>query len=122
MLGQTFVNIQASWVKEGLRGAQWLLSCGANDLGGTLMNESISTTAGAAHGQLQTPASLRRAIRAAGRLPVQRTTRYQIVRSFVHEPEEAEALDRVDDAERSFGSYAQLAGDDRFRFHLRVAK
>src|SRR5260221_4464341 len=50
-LGESFVNIQASWVKEGIRQAQWLLSAGANDLGGTLINESISTAAGSGHGQ-----------------------------------------------------------------------
>ena len=74
MLGATFRNVQASWVKEGIRQAQWLLSCGANDLGGTLMNESISTAAGSAHGQVMTPSALRRAIRDAGRVPVQRDT------------------------------------------------
>ena len=66
MLGATFRNIQVSWVKEGMRQAQWLLSCGANDLGGTLMNESISTSAGAEHGQVMTPSKLRRAIREGG--------------------------------------------------------
>src|SRR5262249_38774091 len=79
MLGPTIPNLQASWVKEGARLAQWLLSCGANDLGGTLMNESISTAAGAPHGQLMTPAELRRLIRDAGRTPVQRDTRYRPV-------------------------------------------
>jgi 7,8-didemethyl-8-hydroxy-5-deazariboflavin synthase CofH subunit len=55
MLGTTIPNLQVSWVKDGMRQAQWLLSCGANDFGGTLINESISTAAGATHGQLQTP-------------------------------------------------------------------
>ena len=57
---------RCSWVKEGLQRAQWLLDCGANDLGGTLMNESISTSAGARHGQLVPPAELRRLIRDLG--------------------------------------------------------
>ena len=69
-----------------MRQAQWLLSCGANDFGGTLINESISTAAGAAHGQLQTPAALRRAIRDAGRVPVERSTRYDVLRAFPREP------------------------------------
>ena len=69
MLGRDIPNLQASWVKEGLRTSQLLLSCGVNDLGGTLMNESISTAAGARHGQLMTPATLRRVIRDAGRAP-----------------------------------------------------
>jgi FO synthase subunit 2 len=47
MLGRDIPNLQASWVKEGIRGSsQWLLHCGVNDLGGTLMNESISTSGG----------------------------------------------------------------------------
>jgi FO synthase subunit 2 len=120
VLGATFRNIQASWVKEGLPKACEMLSCGANDLGGTLMNESISTAAGAGHGQLQTPRSLRRAIRAAGHLPAQRDTRYRILRSFG--PDEAldpvEPLDAVGDAEAAFGSYASVARDERWRFKL----
>ncbi|MCA9565649.1 MAG: 5-amino-6-(D-ribitylamino)uracil--L-tyrosine 4-hydroxyphenyl transferase CofH, partial [Myxococcales bacterium] len=63
MLGADIPNLQASWVKEGIRQAQFLLDCGVNDLGGTLINESISTAAGAQHGQLMRPAELRRVIR-----------------------------------------------------------
>ena len=47
MLGASIPNVQSSWVKEGPRLAQYLLGAGANDVGGTLMNESISTSAGA---------------------------------------------------------------------------
>ena len=124
MLGATFRNIQVSWVKEGLRLSQVLLSCGANDLGGTLINESISTSAGAAHGQFQSPAELRRVIREAGRRPVQRDTRYRILREFgpIEEPGEATILDHVDDSEAAFGSYAQLTRDPRFRFKLPLAQ
>src|SRR3970282_2007225 len=50
ILGPSFRNIQASWVKEGPKLAQHLLTCGANDLGGMLINESISTPAGAPYG------------------------------------------------------------------------
>ncbi|MEM9488521.1 MAG: 5-amino-6-(D-ribitylamino)uracil--L-tyrosine 4-hydroxyphenyl transferase CofH, partial [Myxococcota bacterium] len=82
MLGATFRNIQASWVKEGLRMTQWLLSCGVNDVGGTLINESISTAAGASHGQRVSPATLRHLIRDADRIPAERTTRYDIRRQF----------------------------------------
>ena len=57
-------------------------SCGANDLGGTLINESISTSAGAQHGQLMAPAELRRVIRDAGRIPAERNTRYGLLRTF----------------------------------------
>jgi FO synthase len=69
-------NVQASWVKLGVEGAQAALRAGANDLGGTLMNESISRAAGASHGQELTPEGMEGAIRAIGRTPRQRTTRY----------------------------------------------
>jgi FO synthase subunit 2 len=118
MLGATFRNVQVSWVKEGLRQAQWLLSCGANDLGGTLINESISTAAGAGHGQFQPPAELRRVIRDAGRIPYQRDTLYRTVREFGLDAAEDEPheLDRIADAEGRFGSYVQLTREGRFRF------
>jgi FO synthase len=69
-------NIQASWVKLGLDGAAAALRAGANDLGGTLMNESISRAAGAEHGQELPPEAMEAAIRALGRAPRQRTTLY----------------------------------------------
>ncbi len=69
-------NVQASWVKLGVAGAQAVLRAGANDLGGTLMNESISRAAGAAHGQEMPPEAMEAAIRAIGRTPRQRTTLY----------------------------------------------
>jgi FO synthase len=69
-------NVQASWVKLGLAGAQPALCAGANDLGGTLMNESISRAAGAEHGQELPPERMEAAIRALGRTPRQRTTLY----------------------------------------------
>jgi FO synthase len=69
-------NVQASWVKLGIDGAQAVLRAGANDLGGTLMNESISRAAGADHGQEMPPEGMEAAIRAIGRTPRQRTTLY----------------------------------------------
>ena len=69
-------NVQASWVKLGVEGAQAVLQAGANDLGGTLMNESISRAAGAEHGQEMPPEAMEAAIRAIGRTPKQRTTLY----------------------------------------------
>jgi FO synthase subunit 2 len=122
VLGSTIKNLQVSWVKDGMRAAQWLLSCGANDFGGTLINESISTAAGATHGQLQAPGALRRAIRDAGRVPVERSTRYDVLRTFSREPgpDEQGPLDRVEDP-LIFGSYDQLARDPRFKFRLPVA-
>ena len=72
-------NIQASWVKLGMDGLRACLDAGVNDVGGTLMNESISRAAGASHGQEFTAAGMRRLITAAGRVPQQRTTRYEVV-------------------------------------------
>jgi len=69
-------NIQVSWVKMGREGAQACLQAGANDLGGTLMNESISRAAGTVHGQELPPQRMDALIRAAGRIPLQRSTLY----------------------------------------------
>ena len=69
-------NIQVSWVKLGPAGAKVCLRAGVNDLGGTLMNESISRAAGAAHGQEMTPEMMEDLIYSAGRRPRQRTTLY----------------------------------------------
>jgi FO synthase subunit 2 len=117
MLGRDIRNLQVSWVKQGVQLAQHLLGAGANDFGGTLINESISTAAGAGHGQLVRPGELRRLIRDAGRTPAERTTTYGIRRVFEQEPAEPDPLDRVDDAAaQRFGSYQQLVKLDAFRF------
>ncbi len=81
-------NIQASWVKLGPEGVRALLAAGVNDLGGTLMNESISRAAGSEHGQEMPPERMEAVISSAGRRPRQRTTLYgtppsgQTARSF----------------------------------------
>jgi FO synthase len=72
-------NIQASWVKLGPEGAKSCLSSGVNDLGGTLMNESISRAAGTLHGQEYPPEAMRALIESAGRVPEQRSTLYERV-------------------------------------------
>jgi FO synthase len=69
-------NLQASWVKLGPEGTREALRAGVNDLGGTLMNESISRSAGAAFGQEMPPERMEELIRSAGRVPRQRTTLY----------------------------------------------
>src|SRR5262249_32818628 len=66
-------NIQASWVKLGPDGVRQALAAGVNDLGGTLMNESISRAAGSEWGQEMPPEAMEELIRSAGRLPRQRT-------------------------------------------------
>lgn len=72
-------NIQASWVKLGNEGVVACLAAGVNDLGGTLMNESITRAAGATHGQENSPENLDAMIRAAQRTPQHRSTLYGAV-------------------------------------------
>ncbi len=69
-------NIQVSWVKMGPEGVKACLTAGVNDLGGTLMDESISRAAGASHGQEMSPAMMENLIHSMGRTPRQRTTLY----------------------------------------------
>jgi len=75
-------NLQVSWVKMGPKLAQLGIQCGANDFGGTLMEESISRESGSAFGENLPPEEMRRLIREAGRVPVERSTRYAILRRF----------------------------------------
>jgi FO synthase len=75
-LHPSITNIQVSWVKMGEKGVKACLNAGANDLGGTLMNESISRAAGADFGQELPPEEMERIILSIGRKPVQRTTLY----------------------------------------------
>jgi FO synthase len=79
-LDPVITNIQTSWVKMGPDGAGLCLAAGANDMGGVLMNESITRAAGAVHGQELRAEDLERLIRAAGRSPRQRSTSYGAVR------------------------------------------
>jgi len=75
-LNPYITNIQVSWVKMGVEGVKACLDAGVNDMGGTLMNESISRAAGAAFGQELPPEEMERTIRFMGRTPRQRDTRY----------------------------------------------
>jgi FO synthase len=85
-LGDTVASVQASWVKMGLDAATEALSWGVNDLGGTLMEESISRMAGSYHGVRLEPEQLIAAAHAAGRPAAERTTLYEIRRRFEPEP------------------------------------
>ena len=115
MLNNHITNIQVSWVKEGARMSQLLLSAGVNDFGGTLINESISTAAGAQHGQLMKPKEIRQLIRSAGRTPAQRSTTYRTLKVFADKKDDQDlALDSADAAQ--FGSYHQLIKLDKFRY------
>ena len=117
MLNNWIPNIQASWVKEGSRMSQLLLAAGVNDLGGTLINESISTAAGAQHGQLMRPTEFRQMSRQAGRIPAERYTTYKIRRVFSDADQELDPLDLVgDNVEDVFGSYDRLVKLDTYRF------
>jgi FO synthase len=97
-------NIQVSWVKAGPRGVLEALRAGVNDLGGTLMNESISRSAGAGWGQELPPEQMEALIRSAGRTPRQRTTLYgeppaaQVARSFEAAPLEEPRNPHVNEA------------------------
>lgn len=84
VLHPLITNIQLSWVKLGPEGARLCLDGGVNDLGGTLMNESISRAAGTQHGQEMSPEAMEALIRSAGRTPKQRTTLYEPVTAEQH--------------------------------------
>jgi 7,8-didemethyl-8-hydroxy-5-deazariboflavin synthase CofH subunit len=75
-------NIQASWVKLGPKMAQMMLQAGANDVGGTLMEENISREAGSLYGSHMDVRELVELIKGIGRIPAQRTTTYEIVRVY----------------------------------------
>jgi FO synthase len=81
-LGRSIPNVQASWVKMGLDAATEALRWGVNDLGGTLMEESISRMAGSYHGTMLTVEDLVGAAHAAGRPAVQRDTLYRVLQAY----------------------------------------
>ena len=85
VLGHTIPNIQTSWVKMGKEGAALCLQSGANDLGGTLMNESITRAAGATHGQEWSAEKMRDLARSIGRSARQRTTFYEHIETIERE-------------------------------------
>jgi 7,8-didemethyl-8-hydroxy-5-deazariboflavin synthase CofH subunit len=119
MLNNWIANLQVSWVKEGPKFAQFCLNAGCNDFMGTLINESISTAAGAQYGQRMRPREMRRLIRDIGRIPAERTTTYQIRRLFPpDEDDHYDPLDLVEEesAEERFGSYQALVRRQDYRF------
>jgi FO synthase len=83
-------NVQVSWVKMGFDESLACLEAGANDFSGTLMEEHISQSAGATHGEYVSPAEFRAQIRRIGRVPAERTTTYQLRRVFSAESSEAD--------------------------------
>lgn len=120
MLNNHIKNLQVSWVKEGMRMSQILLAAGANDLGGTLINESISNAAGSQYGQMVKPKDLRSIIRSSSRVPAQRSTTYQLLKVYPRETEHESDLDKADPTQ--FGSYNELIKLDKFRYRRMVKK
>ena len=117
MLDNWIPNLQVSWVKESLPLAQELLSVGVNDMGGTLINESISTAAGAQYGQLVRPSQFRQLIRDAGRIPAERYTTYDIRHIYDDGDDPIEPLDLIEeDQVGRFGSFHELIKLDSYRF------
>ncbi|MBA4718186.1 MAG: 5-amino-6-(D-ribitylamino)uracil--L-tyrosine 4-hydroxyphenyl transferase CofH [Nitrosopumilus sp.] len=115
MLNNSINNLQMSWVKEGQKMSQLLLMWGANDFGGTLINESISTSAGSEHGQLLRPKEIRRMIKEIGRVPAERDTNYKILKKFDDGNEIEGELDKVTDVSQ-FGSYVELIKINKFNY------
>ncbi|HEY7317794.1 MAG TPA: 5-amino-6-(D-ribitylamino)uracil--L-tyrosine 4-hydroxyphenyl transferase CofH [Candidatus Binatia bacterium] len=116
MLNNWIPNLQVSWVKEGPKLSQIALLAGANDFGGTLINESISTAAGAGHGQLMKPSQFRSLIREMSRIPAERSTTYSKIRVFQSEDNPVDLLDEIDDPTIRFGSYQNLIRLKDYRF------
>jgi len=115
MLNNYIDNIQMSWVKEGQKMSQLLLMWGANDFGGTLINESISTSAGSEHGQLLRPKEIKRTVREIGRIPAERNTNYKILKRFENSNDSEEKLDKIEDVSK-FGSYVELVKIDKYKY------
>ena len=115
MLNNYIDNIQMSWVKEGQKMSQLLLMWGANDFGGTLINESISTSAGSEHGQLLRPGEIKRIVREIGRIPAERNTTYKILKRFENSNDSEEELDKVKDISK-FGSYVELIKIEKYKY------
>ncbi|MGN6350358.1 MAG: 5-amino-6-(D-ribitylamino)uracil--L-tyrosine 4-hydroxyphenyl transferase CofH [Candidatus Nitrosocosmicus sp.] len=109
-------NIQISWVKEGQKLSQIILGAGANDLGGCLINESISTSAGSQYGQLMRPKEMKKLISSSGKIPAERTSTYKIIKEHNTNDElDFETnLDKIDAT--IFGSYKELITLKKFRY------
>ena len=100
-------NVQVSWVKMGTKLAQMALLAGANDFGGTLMEESISRESGSQHGENLPAEQIRRLVREVGRIPVERNTGYDILRRFDDPALDPPSLEP--------GSDRELRGPERWR-------
>jgi FO synthase subunit 2 len=79
IFGRDIPNIQVSWPKMGIKLSQVALNCGANDFGGTMMEDKITTAGGSKHGDYMQAAQIAQVIKAIGRVPQERNTLYQYV-------------------------------------------
>ena len=95
--------------------SQLLLMWGVNDFGGTLINESISTSAGSGYGQLIRPKEIRRIVKEIKRIPAERDTRYNILKKFEDENEVVDKLDKISN-DSQFGSYMELIKINKFNY------
>ncbi|MAE94629.1 MAG: 7,8-didemethyl-8-hydroxy-5-deazariboflavin synthase subunit CofH [Deltaproteobacteria bacterium] len=100
-------NVQMSWVKMGPKLSQLALEAGANDFGGTLMEESISRESGSDYGENLPAEEMRRLIREMGRTPVQRSTTYEVLERFADPEKDPPSLEPTRENE--------LAGPTRWR-------
>jgi FO synthase len=105
-------NIQVSWVKMGIKLGQMALSSGANDFGGTLMEESISRESGSDHGENTPAEDFRAYIREIGRTPVERSTLYKVLRRFKDPADDPASLEPE--------ATVAVSGPERFRDGSRV--
>ena len=107
-------NIQVSWVKMGHKLGQMALSAGANDFGGTLMEESISRESGSDHGENTPPEEFRRLIRELGRVPVERSTLYKTIQRFEDPALDPASLEPAEEV--------NLSGPGRWRNRLEAVQ
>jgi FO synthase len=107
-------NVQVSWVKMGPKLAQMALMAGANDLGGTLMEESISRESGSGYGENLPAEEMRRLIREIGRTPVERSTTYETLRRFDDPAQDPPSLERAgSESVEAGGELLQLIAERR---------
>jgi len=124
VLGNYIPNLQVSWVKEGFEFAQTLLKCGVNDLGGTLINESISTSAGSKYGQLASPKILKKLARNSGKIPAERYTTYKLKKIFKDpEKDTLHPLDNLTSStQKQLGSYFEMIKSSKFKYEFNPNK
>jgi 2-iminoacetate synthase ThiH len=108
-------NVQMSWVKMGPKLAQLGLLAGANDFGGTLMEESISRESGSDFGENLPAEAIRRLIREVGRVPVERSTTYRVLRRFDDPTQDPPSLEPERDRQLSGPTRWRLREEDEAR-------